>query len=284
MCALDWSDKDTYRHNPYYDVDADRGPILVSKTVQNIESKSDKIKALDVLKFIESVDVEVEGDCSCAINDDLNRILISNIDSTCRSVNNSANIRQKNEKTPTSSSIATTTATTTNIVENIIDDNIRELDGTSEWDVIIGADVVWLEELVPHLVNVLVHLIGPNTVLLLSHQKRSERTDLLLFSGLSKYFVMEMVITISAFFFIFQFFKCFLFQQFRNFLFSMILFTLSSFSYLFFCILFFYLFVPFKIPIHRRTNRHKFSYFESLKHEISKYHYPPTPCNVLILS
>ena len=206
MRALDWSDKDTYRHNPYYDVDADRGPILELKTIPTIESKSDKIESLDQSKFIESVDVVVEGDCSCAINDDLNRILISNIDSTCRSVNNSANIQQQNKKSPTSSSIATATATTTNVVENKSENNIRELDGTSEWDVIIGADVVWLEELVPHLINVLVHLIGPNTVLLLSHQKRSERTDLLLFSGLDKYFVMEKVIMISTFFFIFSFF------------------------------------------------------------------------------
>ena len=62
-----------------------------------------------------------------------------------------------------------------------------------QWDVVIGADVVWLEELVPLLVRALTALCGPETVLLLAHQKRSERTDALLFEGLSSDFVIEKV-------------------------------------------------------------------------------------------
>ena len=62
-----------------------------------------------------------------------------------------------------------------------------------EWDVVIGADVVWLEELVPLLVQALSSLCGPHTHLYLSHQMRSERTDALLFSSLDKYFNIEKV-------------------------------------------------------------------------------------------
>lgn len=53
--------------------------------------------------------------------------------------------------------------------------------------------MVWLEELVPLLVQALAALCGPRTLLLLAHQKRSERTDALLFEGLSDHFVMEKV-------------------------------------------------------------------------------------------
>ena len=63
----------------------------------------------------------------------------------------------------------------------------------SEWDLVIGADVVWLEELVPLLTQALRALCGSHTQLLLAHQKRSERTDALLFGSLDKYFVMEEV-------------------------------------------------------------------------------------------
>ena len=66
-------------------------------------------------------------------------------------------------------------------------------EGEREWDVVIGADVVWLEELVPLLVQALSSLCGPHTHLYLSHQMRSERTDALLFSSLDKYFNIEKV-------------------------------------------------------------------------------------------
>jgi hypothetical protein len=59
--------------------------------------------------------------------------------------------------------------------------------------VVIGADVVWLEELVPLLIRALTALCGPDTLLLLAHQKRSERTDDLLFEGLSRDFEIEKV-------------------------------------------------------------------------------------------
>ena len=62
-----------------------------------------------------------------------------------------------------------------------------------QWDLVVGADVVWLEELVPPLVCALTALCGPDTELLLSHQKRSEHTDRLLFSSLEKFFLMEEV-------------------------------------------------------------------------------------------
>jgi Lysine methyltransferase len=62
-----------------------------------------------------------------------------------------------------------------------------------QWDVVIGADVVWLEELVPLLIRALTALCGPDTLLLLAHQKRSERTDDLLFEGLSRDFEIEKV-------------------------------------------------------------------------------------------
>lgn len=39
-----------------------------------------------------------------------------------------------------------------------------------EWDVVIGADVVWLEHLVPSLVAALNAVCSTNTLLLLSHQ------------------------------------------------------------------------------------------------------------------
>lgn len=63
-----------------------------------------------------------------------------------------------------------------------------------EWDVVMGADVVWLEGLVPLLVGALDRLCGPHTLLLLAHQKRSDITDNLLFSSLSKFFNIEEVV------------------------------------------------------------------------------------------
>lgn len=83
--------------------------------------------------------------------------------------------------------------------------------GHSDWDVVIGADVVWLEELVPMLVGALSALCGPHTVLLLSHQKRAERTDSLLFDSLGKIFVLEKVSryqSFALFFFLLIVFFC----------------------------------------------------------------------------
>jgi Lysine methyltransferase len=64
-----------------------------------------------------------------------------------------------------------------------------------EWDVVMGADVVWLEGLVPLLVGALDCLCGPHTLLLLAHQRRSDITDNLLFSSLSKFFDIEEVVS-----------------------------------------------------------------------------------------
>ena len=121
--------------------------------------------------------------------------------------------------------------------------NEHQDDDSNQWDMIIGADVVWLEELIPLLVQVssliiirsyylqtphttllmypqhpstpplttisfslyhpfsspplvkqaLVALAGPRTLLLLSHQKRSERSDAMLFELLNQHFSMELV-------------------------------------------------------------------------------------------
>jgi predicted nicotinamide N-methyase len=85
--------------------------------------------------------------------------------------------------------------------------------GEDSFDVILGADIVWLEHLVPLLVRTLVACMGENTLLLLSHQvrswlyhchaaivmqivslqTRSERTDKLLFESLDQHFVMSKV-------------------------------------------------------------------------------------------
>lgn len=55
----------------------------------------------------------------------------------------------------------------------------------TQFDVVIGADVVWLEELVVPLVTALSHLCTPeHTVLILSHQTRTLRADKLLFDEL----------------------------------------------------------------------------------------------------
>lgn len=53
------------------------------------------------------------------------------------------------------------------------------------WDVILLADVVWLEELVQPLVSVLSAMAKPTTAILLSHQLRTTRTDELLWSTLA---------------------------------------------------------------------------------------------------
>eukprot|EP01038_Epipyxis_sp_PR26KG_P007417 gene7417-10109_t len=61
------------------------------------------------------------------------------------------------------------------------------------WDVIIGADVVWLEHLIPSLVNTIFKCSSNNTIIYLSHQTRSERTDELLFRSLDQYFIISKI-------------------------------------------------------------------------------------------
>ena len=53
-------------------------------------------------------------------------------------------------------------------------------------DTILCADVVWLEDLVPGLVRALSSMAGSETVILLSHQTRTTRTDELLWSQLGR--------------------------------------------------------------------------------------------------
>eukprot|EP00941_MAST-03F_sp_MAST-3F-sp1_P002291 g2291.t1 len=55
-----------------------------------------------------------------------------------------------------------------------------------KFDVIIGADIVWLSDLVAPLVSVLEKLtnVNPEATVLLSHQTRSKQTDTLLFETL----------------------------------------------------------------------------------------------------
>jgi hypothetical protein len=61
------------------------------------------------------------------------------------------------------------------------------------WDVILVADCVWLDHLVSGLVHTLVTLCHDQTVVLLSHQTRSQLTDALLFDSLRPYFLMSIV-------------------------------------------------------------------------------------------
>jgi hypothetical protein len=44
-------------------------------------------------------------------------------------------------------------------------------------DVILGADVVWLEDLVEPLVSTVRQLAGPGTSVYVAHQTRSQRVD-----------------------------------------------------------------------------------------------------------
>lgn len=66
-------------------------------------------------------------------------------------------------------------------------------DGGQGWDVLLGADVVWLDHLVAPLVRALVALSGPHSLLLLSYQSRSEQTTDSLFRLLAAHFAMEKV-------------------------------------------------------------------------------------------
>jgi len=81
------------------------------------------------------------------------------------------------------------------------DIDVRELDWTRQetyltdttWDVLVAADVVWLEHLVPPLLEVLDAHTGPETVIFLSHQHRSATCDALLLDGLQARFTCEVV-------------------------------------------------------------------------------------------
>jgi predicted nicotinamide N-methyase len=54
------------------------------------------------------------------------------------------------------------------------------------FDIIVAADVVWVEDLIAPLVHVLDELSSASTLLYLAHQTRSQRSDELLFSLLSR--------------------------------------------------------------------------------------------------
>jgi len=61
------------------------------------------------------------------------------------------------------------------------------------WDVLVAADVVWLEHLVAPLLQVLDAHAGIHTVLYVAHQHRSSACDALLLDGLHAKFVCEVV-------------------------------------------------------------------------------------------
>ena len=62
------------------------------------------------------------------------------------------------------------------------------------YDLIIGADIVWLEKLVLPLCFLLKHIAEANKCeVLISHQTRSKRVDQLLFKELGKAFVVSSV-------------------------------------------------------------------------------------------
>jgi predicted nicotinamide N-methyase len=69
----------------------------------------------------------------------------------------------------------------------------KEENGEGAWDVIVGSDVIWLEELVPPLIQTLESCANENTVVYISHQTRSLHTDKLFFSLLSQQFQFEKV-------------------------------------------------------------------------------------------
>ncbi len=74
--------------------------------------------------------------------------------------------------------------------------SVRELDWTRKetfmldqaWDIVVAADVVWLEHLVAPLLKALDAMVTAHTVLYLSHQHRSVACDALLFEGLREMF------------------------------------------------------------------------------------------------
>ena len=56
------------------------------------------------------------------------------------------------------------------------------------FDVILAADVVWVEDLIVPLVECMAALSGPHTTILFAYQSRSRHTDEMLFHSLSRYF------------------------------------------------------------------------------------------------
>jgi len=78
---------------------------------------------------------------------------------------------------------------------------VKELDWTRQetyltntvWDVLVAADVVWLEHLVPPLLNAIDAHAGPQTVLYVAHQHRSAACDALLLGGLHSRFACKVV-------------------------------------------------------------------------------------------
>mmetsp|Transcript_29145 Transcript_29145/g.41577 ORF Transcript_29145/g.41577 Transcript_29145/m.41577 type:complete len:316 (+) Transcript_29145:142-1089(+) len=63
------------------------------------------------------------------------------------------------------------------------------------WDLVIGADVVWLEHLIAPLVNTFVACMSETSTFYLAHQKRSEESDSLLLSLLRSHFSVNEVDT-----------------------------------------------------------------------------------------
>ena len=56
------------------------------------------------------------------------------------------------------------------------------------FDMILAADVVWVEDLIVPLVECMAALSAPRTVILFAYQSRSRHADKVLFDSLSRYF------------------------------------------------------------------------------------------------
>ena len=61
------------------------------------------------------------------------------------------------------------------------------------WEVILGADVVWLEELIPSLIQTMDAHADVDTTIIMAHQTRSLRADELLMNELGRHFNVRMV-------------------------------------------------------------------------------------------
>eukprot|EP01033_Poteriospumella_lacustris_P008753 gene8752-6291_t len=65
----------------------------------------------------------------------------------------------------------------------------RDENGSEKnWDVILGADIVWIEELILPLVNTLVAIAGFQTDVYVAHQTRSKFSDKIFFTNMEKHF------------------------------------------------------------------------------------------------
>lgn len=71
------------------------------------------------------------------------------------------------------------------------------LDDKNEYDIIVGADIVWLDYLVEPLVNTLKSLCHSKTIVYLSYQLRSVAVDDLLWMHMNKYFIIQKVSSAS---------------------------------------------------------------------------------------